>query len=113
MHDCHACRRPVGRGWLVCGWCGTSQIVKRSRHRSFKQYACVALFLQALAIVGGTLALAVAWSRAGWSIERAQTLGLIWIGVLLILGFLAWVSVNISRTNERPPLFGPTERRLT
>ena len=48
MHDCHACQRPVGRGWLICGWCGTNQIVRGSRRRSFKQYAGVALLLQAL-----------------------------------------------------------------
>ena len=113
MHDCHACQRPVGRGWLICGWCGTNQIVRRGRRRSFKQYAGVALLLQALGIVGGTIALAVIWSGSGWSMERAQALGIIWIGVLLILGFLGWASVNISRTSEQPPLFAPRDRRLT
>jgi hypothetical protein len=103
----------VGRGWLICGWCGTSQIVKQRGRRTFKQYAGIALFLQAFAIVAATMALGVAWSRTGWSVERAQMLGVIWIGVLLILAFLAWVSVNVGRTQERPPLFGPFDRQTT
>ena len=113
MRDCHACQRPVGRGWLICGWCGTSQVVKARKQRTFRQFAGLALLLQALGIVGGTVALAVIWSGTGWSMERAQTLGVIWVGVLVILGFLGWASVHIARPHDQAPLFAPRDRQTT
>ncbi|MDA0799770.1 MAG: hypothetical protein O2884_14035 [Chloroflexi bacterium] len=71
------------------------------------------LLLQAMAVVAAGFALAVVWAQSGWSAERAQLLGVIWLGVIIVLAFLAWVSINISRSEERTPLFALRERQLT
>jgi hypothetical protein len=71
------------------------------------------LLFQSMEVVAASIALVVIWSRAGWTTERAQFLGVIWIGVSLVLAFLAWVSVNVVRWQERSPLFTPRDRQTS
>ncbi|MEX2598304.1 MAG: hypothetical protein WD533_01465 [Dehalococcoidia bacterium] len=54
------------------------------------------LAFQAIALVGGTIALAVSWAIRGWSVEQGQTLGIIWLGVMMALALTAWLSVNLN-----------------
>lgn len=113
MHNCQTCQRPTGRGWIVCGWCGANQIARAPKKGFFSRAAGYLLLFQAMAVVAASLALSVVWAQSGWSAERAQMLGVIWFGVIVILVFLAWVSINMSRWQERPPLFALREHQLT
>jgi hypothetical protein len=106
MCDCQACRRPSGRGWTVCGWCGVRQVAKHPKRDSFARAASVMLLVEAVLLVLATFALAAVWATNGWSSERGQALGLIWLGVMVVVGFLGWVSVNVGRTTEEPTLSG-------
>ena len=112
MQDCQGCQRLIGRGWLVCGWCGVSQVARVPHKSLFSRMADVILLLQAMGVVGASIALVV-WSRAGWTAERAQFLCVIWFAALLVLAFLAWVSVNRARWQERAPLFALRERQVS
>ena len=100
----------MGRGWLVCGWCGTHQLARRQTKGIMARLAGFVLLAQALGIVGATVALAVVWAMRGWTVERGQTLGIIWLGVIILLGFIAWASVNVTRSQEHPPLYALRER---
>ena len=102
MQDCQGCQRLIGRGWLVCGWCGVSQVARVPQKSLFSR----------MGLVGASIALVV-WSRAGWTAERAQFLCVIWFAALLVLAFLAWVSVNLARWHERAPLFALRDRQLS
>lgn len=68
--------------------------------RLFVRLANLALAIQALALTGGTISLAVIWAMRGWSVERGQTLGIIWLGVVMALALMAWLSINLS--SSRP-----------
>ena len=103
----------MGRGWIVCGWCGVRQIAKTPRRGIFARAAGFMLLLQAVGLVAATVALAAVWASRGWTVERGETLGIIWLGVMVVLAFLAWVSINVNRSPERQPLFAPRERLLT
>ena len=41
--------------------------------------------------------LGIAWTRDGWSLERAQTLGLLWIATLINVGFFVGLVVGPAR----------------
>jgi SNF family Na+-dependent transporter len=71
------------------------------------------LLLQALALVGSTVGLAVVWAMRGWTIERGQTLGVLWLGVMILLGFIVWIATSMSHSAERPPLYALRERSLS
>lgn len=113
MPDCQGCQRPIGRGWLVCGWCGANQVARAPQKSLFSRVAGLILMLQAMTVVGASIGLVVVWSRAGWTAERAQFLCVIWFAALLVLAFLAWVSVNRARWQERAPLFALRERQVS
>jgi hypothetical protein len=113
MHNCEGCHRPTGRGWIVCGWCGANQVARAPRKRFFSRIAGYVLLLQAMAVAAASIGLGVVWAQSGWSVERAQLLGVIWLGVIIVLAFLAWVSININRSEERTPLFALRDRQLT
>ena len=102
MRDCQGCCRPMGRGWLVCGWCGAHQIAKTPKRGIVERAAGFVLLLQAVGLVAATISLAAVWATQGWTVGRGQTLGLIWFGVIILLGFIAWIAVNMGRTQERP-----------
>ncbi len=101
MRNCRECRRPVREEWQVCGWCGTEQRIKAPRVRLYVAATNAVLALQAIILTGGTIALAVLWAVRGWSVERGQTLGVIWIGVILALGLMAWLSGTLSSSTEK------------
>ena len=77
MQDCQGYQRPIGRGWLVCGWCGVSQVARVPQKSLFSRMAGGILLLQAMGFVGASIALVVVWSRGGWTAERAQFLSVI------------------------------------
>jgi hypothetical protein len=113
MHSCQGCHRPTGRGWIICGWCGANQLARSQRKGFFSRIAGYLLLLQAVGVVAAGVALAVIWTQSGWSIERAQLLGVVWLGVVIVVAFLAWVSINMTRSQERAPLFALPDRQLT
>ena len=88
MHNCQGCHRPTGRGWIVCGWCGANQLARAPKKGFFSRIAGYILLLQAMGVVAASVTLAVAWAQSGWSVERAQLLGVIWLGVIIVLAFL-------------------------
>jgi hypothetical protein len=59
--------------------------------------------VQAIGLVGGTVALAVVWAMRGWSVERDQTLGIIWLGLVIALAMIAMYGASLNRAPETLP----------
>jgi hypothetical protein len=88
MERCEQCKRPQGVDWQACGWCG-HQAHARAHTSLLARMRGAMLALQAVGLLVATVTLGVLWALEGWTAERGQTLGLIWIGVLLALAFIA------------------------
>ncbi|MEK9659667.1 MAG: hypothetical protein VW450_06975 [Chloroflexota bacterium] len=93
MMRCERCERPQGHDWQVCGWCGHEPTPK-AKGRLRARLRGAALMLQAVSLLAMTVTLGVVWAMQGWTAERGQTLGIIWIGVLLALVFIAKSAAN-------------------
>ena len=59
--------------------------------------------MQAIGLVGGTVALAVVWAMRGWSVERDQTIGIIWLGLVIALAMIAMYDASLNRAPEALP----------
>lgn len=98
--ECHVCHRPQGDGWRTCAWCGTARLAAKPSGQWARRLAGSLLLLQALSLVGATITLAVEWALQGWSVEQGQTLGIIWVGVVISVSFIAWLGTNLARPAE-------------
>ena len=113
MSDCRGCHRPLLRGWIMCGWCGVSQIAKTPRRGMLARAA--GLFTAVYAVLGMATAvgLALFLAKQGWSVERVEFLGFIWPGVVLALGLVVWVNASMARVRERTPIAALRQRRFS
>jgi hypothetical protein len=88
MVRCERCERPQAVNWHACGWCG-HEAQPKVKGRLLARLRGAMLALQAVGLLAATVTLGVIWGLQGFSAERGQTLGIIWIGVLLALAFIA------------------------
>ena len=113
MGDCQGCHRPIGRGWIVCGWCGVAQVATGPRRGVFARAAGLIVALYAALVVASALGLGLFLAKQGWSMERIQFLGLIWPGVVLALGLMVWVNASIARVRDRTPIVALRHRQFS
>ena len=112
MGSCQRCHRPIGRAWIVCGWCAASQVARSPRRGLTARAGRLVLNVYGWLVVASCLGLAIFLARQGWSMEKLQFLGLIWPGVILMFGLLVWANASIRRARERTSLFPLRHGRL-
>lgn len=113
MSDCQGCHRPISRGWIMCGWCGVSQVAKAPKRGMMARAAGLFVALYAALVVVTALGLALFLAKQGWSMERVQFLGFIWPGVVLALGLIVWVNASMARVRERTPIAALRHRQFS
>ena len=113
MDDCKGCHRPIGRGWIMCGWCGVGQVAQGPRRGMFARAAGLIVALYAALVVASAIGLGLFLANQGWSMEQIQVLGLIWPGVVLTVGLLVWVNASMAGVRERTPILALRRRQFS
>ena len=79
----------------------------------FARAAGLFIALYAALVLATALGLGLFLAKQGWSMERMQLLGLIWPGIILVLGLLVWVNANMARVRERSPIVALRHRQFS
>ncbi len=66
-----------------------------------EQWMFLALMSLTIAFLVAIVVLAVAWTHDGWSLGRAQSLSVLWIGALIAAGFCVGIRVSPALNGER------------
>lgn len=78
-----------------------SLIQEGEKRERTEQWMFPVLMSLTIAFLVAIVVLAIAWTRDGWSLGRAQSLSLLWIGALITAGFCVGNRVSSALKEER------------